>query len=298
MKLTKFRSLLLVLLLSVIWTSQAQATCTRTGGAIQNTGAVVSDTNGDTMGCQEIPDNYKLTFYKLGICTADPFDLDLSSCAFMYDGAALAHTIATPATASLNTGSFTIPPGSYSYMVAIISSKLGISHEETFTDNLIGKTGTGTSCWSVSGMTSFTGEAMTHNVFGAIKATGTANKTIDCGTAAQSSPSFAYEVIDSFGDNCGGDLSVSMTHGAVSNGIAKAKLLKADNTLATACTNSSRILWRIGLTTPLTVIEGSGFDLGFKTTDAMSFDLDPTAGSSHVVKVGANAIEGILSVLD
>jgi len=298
MRLTKFRSLLLILLLSVIWTSQAQATCTRTGGAIQNTGAVVSDSGGDTDSCTESPDSYGLTFYKLGLCTADPFDLDLSSCSFMYDGAALAHTITSPATAPLNTGAFTIPPGSYGYMVAIISNKLAITHQETFTSALRGKTGTGTTCWSIDGITSVTNEAVTHDVFGTIPLSSPpTNATLECGLASAAAPVPSYEVIASFGENCGGSFSASMTHGAVSNGIAKGKLLKADNTLATACTHASRLLWRIGLTTPLTVTEGSGFDLGFKVTDAVSVDFDG-AGGDFAVKVGANPIEAVLSILD
>jgi len=307
----QFKAILFLSTLLTLLISSASATCVR-----DSNGAVSTDKNGygappaimqDTQGwgdqCTAIPDAYSVNFYKLGICTADPSSNDLSSCQFMLNSNAVngvPHTISYPAESALATGEFEITPGIYGYMVAILSNKLGITHTETFSEQLVGANGAGTTCWTNGTATAISGEGYTHTVHGALVESSPDNPALDCGAADSANPVVSYEVIDTMGDDCSSQFSITEAGLSMSNGTADATLLQNDGlTEATSCQNASRLLWTIDLTTPLTVTPTTEFTLSFKLTDSVSVDAGIKSGVgadvATLVKMGADPFQAILT---
>ncbi len=309
----KFKSVVFVSTLLMLFMSSASAagTCQRNGD-----GAVITDADantgdpiellsaageGMTDSCGAIPDEYHVTFYKLGICTDDPSGNDLSTCQFMLNSNAVngvPHTISYPTESALATGDFEIATGTYGYMVAILSNKLGIKHTEVFSEALRGSSSSqGTSCWTNGMQTSLSGVSYTHNVHGVIDLENVNNPALTCGTAANAAPVVSYEVIDDFSnqEDCsafGADAS-SIN---LPNGVGSGKLLQSDGaTVATSCNNASRILWTINLTTDLVVTESTDFTLSFKLTDAVSVDAASSASVGYATKMGADPFQAILT---
>jgi len=301
---------LLLLILAILMTNPAQAACSR-----DDAGAIITDADGGEAmvteagvsgdQCSEIPDNYKIKFYKFGICTADPIAPDFSSCSFMLnndDG--VDHVIKMPNEGSLPTGDFDIPPGTYTHMVGVMSNRFGIKHTETFTEALRGLTGTGTTCWSIADLvTSYTNETV-DNTTNTHDATATDNapstNTLECGTAADAAPGFSYEVINVFSEACSSydgywDSGAGRT---MSNGTAEGRILKNDNTAATACTDGTKMLWVVKWTTPKEVTASSQFSLEFKLTGSVSVDLGSAGGVGQAVKMGADPVTSILEITE
>ena len=302
-KLMKFFILFFLTLASSLYVATANASCDKDAdGKIitvsGNSTTPVSD--GGTAGdqCSDIPDEYHVGFFKLGLCTADPSSLDYSSCEFMYNSStALDHIIAYPVAAPLDMPAFTIAPGTYGYMVAVLNGKLGLVNTITTTNTTTGKTATGTTCWTITGLTGVSNEAIATphgtTLAGSVQ-------TIECGTSA--APVVTYEVInvlkDTANDGCNttgaqGDKDANQT---VENGLATAALLQAtDTSYATACTNASKLLWSIALTSPVKVTPTSTFNLRFKLTDAVSVDFSGES-DTKINKMGADPIQALLSV--
>jgi len=301
----------LLLILVLLMASPAQAACTRDAA-----GAIITDADGgsnmtsegDT--CQEIPDNYLIKFFKFGICTADPInaageDPDFASCSFMLDKAdGIDHVIKMPNVGSLPTGEFSIPPGTYTHMVGVMSNRFGIKHTETFSEALRGLTNSGTTCWSIADkVTNYTNETV-NNTSDTHDATATDNapstNTLECGTAAAAVPGFSFEVINVFSDACSSwdgywDSGEGRT---MSNGTAEAKILQSDNSAATACTNGTKMMWVVTFTDPKTVTKASQFSLEFKLTDSVSVDLGAAGGVGQAVKMGADPVTSILTITE
>ena len=299
----------------LLMATSSQATCSRNAA-----GAIITDADGVTAivtnagvsgdQCSEIPDNYLIKFFKMGICTADPInaageDPDFSSCSFMLDNAdGVDHIIKMPNVGSLPTGNFDIPPGTYTHMVAVLSNRFGIKHTETFSEALRGLTGTGTTCWSIADkITAYTNETVnnttnTHDTVATDDAPDT--NVLECGTAAAATPGFSYEVINVFSNACSSwdgywDSGEGRT---MSNGTAEAKLLQSDNSAATACTDATKMLWVVQWTNPKTVTKASQFSLEFKLTDSVSVDLETDNTTGYAVKMGADPVTSILTVTE
>ena len=303
----------------LLMATSSQATCARNAA-----GAIIVDADGgstmvrpsspepgeDANQCQEIPDNYLIKFFKMGICTADPInaagqDPDLSSCSFMLDNAdGVNHIIKMPNEGSLPTGDFNIPPGTYTHMVGVMSNRFGIKHTETFSEALRGVTGTGTTCWSIADeVTAYTNEAVdndtnTHDT--AVTNNPPTTNTLECGTAAAAAPGFSYEVINVFSNACSSwdgywDSGAGRT---MSNGTAEAKLLQNDNSAATACTDATKMLWVVQWSTPKNITKTSQFGLEFKLTDSVSVDLNSDGSTGYAVKMGADPVTSILTITE
>jgi len=304
----KFKSVVFVPAVLMLLISTASATCVR-----DINGAVVTDNDGvgsppailkdSTYGmgdaCPAIPDAYTVNFYKLGICTEDPSANDLSSCQFMLNSNAVngvQHTISYPAESALATGEFEIAPGSYGYMVGVLSNKLGITHTETFSEQLVGSSGSGTSCWTNGITTAMSGDGYTHEAHGVVAISDPISPALDCGSADSANPVVSYEVIDTMGENCGAGFSIVDTGFTMSNGTASGRLLQNNGiTDATSCANASRILWVVDLTTALVVTPTTQFTLSFKLTDAVSVDAGSNGGVGTMVKMGADPFQAILT---
>jgi len=306
----RLTSIFLLLILMILISTSAEAICTRDSGAIVISAnaagdppKLVNDTeNGAGDQCSEIPDAYKIKFFKMGICTESPASLDLTSCSYMLESpAGVDHVIRMPNIGSLATGEFDIPVGTYGYMVAIMSNRFGINHVETFTENLRGLTGTGKTCWSIADkVTAYTNETV-NNGLDSHDTTATddapSTNTLECGDAADADPGFSYEVINVFSDACS-SWSGDMTGISMSNGTASAKLLKTDNTAAGACTNATRMLWVVALNSPIDVTKKSKFQLEFKLTDSVSVDMASDGSTDYAVKMGADPVTAILTTTE
>ena len=252
--------------------------------------------------CNDTPDEYEITFYKLGLCTATTAANDLSSCQYIVNNTSgVTHVIKAGTSGTMAIPEFSIDNGTYTHMVILVSNKLGIKHSFTAANSLTGaSSSTGTSCWtSVAGPSAYTNEQFT-SPHGATTADGA--QLISCGAASASAPIFSYEVINKLtGDECNDSWAANGDYsnfGTVGNGTAEVALLKTDNSFATACTDAARILWTTTLTTPYVVTADSTFQLNMKTTDSVSIDFSNDENDNNIMKMGADPIQLYLTVAD
>ena len=250
--------------------------------------------------CNDTPDEYEITFYKLGLCTATTAANDLSSCQYIVNNTSgVEHVIKAGTSGTMAIPEFSIDNGTYTHMVVLVSNKLGIKHSFTATNSLTGASSSaGTTCWtSVAGPSAYTNEQFT-SPHGATAADGA--QLISCGAAADSAPIFSYEVINKLtGEECSDSWAANGDYasmGAIGNGTAEVSLLKTDNSFATACTDAARILWTTTLTTPYVVTENSTFQLNMKTTDSVSVDFSNDENDNNIMKMGADPIQLYLTV--
>jgi len=325
LNLNKLTILLGLFLVSAFFTTNVSASCVAVNGVITtpsanggNSGTPVADTavnNGNTAidSCTQTPDAYKLTFYKLGLCTADTSFNDLSSCQFVINSAAgIEHTIIGTADTPMPIPEFVIDPGTYPYMVVLVSAKLAVKHSFQTSNAIDGATGTGVYCWtSNDGYTGYTSES-------GVTVTGHGNSTdgdtqmLECGNLAAknaATPVFTNEVINRLTQE-----TCSATWGAngdrwavvdnnnnvqtVGNGTAVVNLLQSTNAIATSCANVFKILWTTNLTTPYVVTENSSFGLSVKTTDSISLDFSSASDNKDIIKAGADPVQLFLTVTD
>jgi hypothetical protein len=307
-----FRNMICVLFVFFVYVPNAQASCdTTTGDIIEfNVSAGPVKDNGRVGDqCQDIPDAYEITFYKMALCTENPSPSatiggtpNFTSCSYIYNGPALVHEIEYPASSPLDISPFTIPPGTYPYLVATFSSKLGLKNTVTFNNTVVGSgASSGTTCWTSGGVTSFANEAVltAHG-----QTLGGAVNTITCGAAAAAAPVYNFEIFTHFvGDDCATSFSAdsnfangSNTETALGGGIFTARLLKNNGTYADRCLNSARMLWVINNTTPVVVTPTSKYSIQFKLTDSVSIDFD--SGTSQIVKMGNDPIQAIFTATE
>jgi hypothetical protein len=252
----------------------------------------VTDTVGDednaagtqVDGCLVTPIEYKLVFYKYGICKADPSFGDLTSCAMLFKfDAGIEHDIVKGATETLDIPEFAVEPGTYPYSYALISNELGMKWSGTMQASTTGKdpsgnAGDGVYCWTSGhgprGSASQTsgGGAVT-TVHGATLAQGAI--TIDCDSTAGTAL-FNYEIIPRFTDAyCNADLATNGDRSTFElegtgqgRGIPTVSLLTAADAFATTCQTAAKIAWTTALSTSHIITEDSSFSLSIKATDA------------------------------
>jgi hypothetical protein len=124
--------------------------------------------------CSQEPDEYKIKFFKVALCTADPYkgaaDPDFSTCSDIFNNATGVDKILKPNTETdLLEGDLLLPVGTYPYLVVIVDNHLNIKHKQkyvlasdgTSAATIIGQGGgdanTGTWCWSRAVVTTYTG---------------------------------------------------------------------------------------------------------------------------------------------
>ena len=304
LNLNKIILLISLFLISAVFSTAADASCRYTDAGLLdvvsgNTDAPVYETSRGARGdqCSDTPDEYEITFYKLGICTASTAANDLSSCQYIVDNdAGVKHVIVAGTSGAMAIPEFAIDPGTYPYMVVVLSNKLGIKHSFTASNSVTGvSSSAGTTCWtSVAGPSSYTNEQFT-SPHGATTADGA--QLISCGALADSAPAFSYEVINKLtGEECSdswvanGDYA---SFGTVGNGTAEVSLLKS-----TDGTDAAKILWTTTLTTPYLVTTESTWQLNMRTTDSVSIDFDGDENNNNIIKMGADPIQLYLTVTD
>ena len=184
LNLNKIILLISLFLISAVFSTAADASCRYTYAGLLdvvsgNTDAPVYETSRGARGdqCSDTPDEYEITFYKLGICTASTAANDLSSCQYIVDNdAGVEHVIVAGTSGAMAIPEFAIDPGTYPYMVVVLSNKLGIKHSFTASNSVTGvSSSAGTTCWtSVAGPSSYTNEQFT-SPHGATTADGAIN---------------------------------------------------------------------------------------------------------------------------
>ena len=284
--------------------AETETTCVRNASGeiiVAAQSNVVTDTDGNLGdACQEIPDVYRLQFYKVGLCTADPLasvQTDYSSCSFFLDStSASVLDITMPASSSLPITS--LPAiGTYGYMVLLISNALQLKHTEVFSAPVMGNDGVaGKYCSTNSNITSYSGFKEQGVIGNPVNPTLEDVTTLGmtCGSTAPTAQ-FTTEYMDNFADDPENDF-VADTPGAytLTGGTMKGRLTQVDNTTtATSANNSERLAVVFTFTTPQTVTSASQYDLNFKIQDSVSVDLSFHNDSQviYAIKSGANPFQ-------
>jgi len=302
LNLNKLTILLGLFLVSAFFTTGANAGCvvnaageiitdyTDTSGDNNENFAVtdtIADDDFDALAqrdsCNITPTEYKLVFYKYGICKADPSLGDISSCAFLFeDAAGIEHDIELGVTESLPIPEFAIDAGIYPFSYVLLSNELGMKWSGTMSVSTTGNTaggtaGDGKSCWtSGRGPTSTalnSGGDVVTTVHGAAIADDLI--TLQC-AGTMGTPLFNYEVLSRFSEGycedalaASGDLQTFELEGTGQGaGIPTVSLLTTADVFATTCQNAAKIAWTTNLTTPLTITEDSTFAMMMLATDS------------------------------
>lgn len=280
--------------------------------------ALAGTTTYDQDACSQEPDEYKIKFFKVALCSAEPYTTDggtapdFTSCTDL-SNTEKEVTLEPGVDKDLIDGELVLPLGSYKYLVVIIDNHLKIKHEQKYVLASDGTTaasifgnssGSGAFCWTVAaGITTYTGEtydsdyATAQGVTPVASGNGTTNARLKCGSSV-SGKGFATEIIDHFGDD---DTFVSfMNYGeldvATETGIAGIELagnmLQADNTIATNEDHSRRIAQIYRYATPVVITENTNsFKLKVTTYSSVSIDMATDEDDSHKIygaKVGGD----------
>ena len=268
--------------------------------------------------CAEEPDEYKIKFFKVALCSAEPYTTgggtapDFTSCIDLSNTEK--EIILEPGVdKDLIDGELVLPLGSYKYLVVIIDNHLKIKHEQKYVLASDGTTaaaifgnssGSGQFCWTVAaGITTYTGQtydsdyATAQGVTPVASGEGTTNARLKCGSSV-SGKGFATEIIDHFGDDATfvgysdyGSITVEADTGI--SGIELAgNMLQADNTIATNEDHSRRIAQIYKYATPVVIAENTNsFKLKVTTYASVSIDMATDANASHRIygaKVGGD----------
>ena len=266
--------------------------------------------------CMITPDTYKLVFYKVGVCTADPDLNDLSSCEmFFEDAAGITVDIKAGVSSSFDIPEFTITPGTYPFLYVQLSNKLGMKWQGSMSNNVTGSSGTGKYCWTNNaGFHSMQPQAnpgadptvTVETAYGTSLAYNAV--TVDCGTLAEANAGviFNYEVITRFTDAyCSANLLANGDKAdmqdkegvGASRGQPTISLLTTADVFATTCTNSAKIAWTTTLDTAYTITENSSFGMSIAATAANEIQFN--GGSNlEIFKVGSGAPKISLNVTD
>ena len=307
-----------------------EGVCTRNGaGEIVLTSNSPTDATNETSkrdNCNEKPDKYKIRFYKVGLCTASPLATSGSTnptgteqgCYNFFDkssettdsgGTAIILSNSADGTVtadiSLLDGVTDLANGSYDYGYAILSNMLELQHIETFSGNVKGNADTsGKVCWTIDKTTSITND--TSNIRGnanVVEPNTIANRTMKCGTAADSDLAYAKEIIGDFADDprndpffAGGSTyeSFSDNNGTDLGGTVAAKLLQSDNlTIATSANDAFRIFYGINFSSPIVIDDNTTkFEMSFNVSGAVSVDFSSDGSNNLIVaKTGADPFQ-------
>ena len=164
---------------STIFANAASTGCAKTddGTAILvKTGdttpfALAGTTTYDKDACSQEPDEYKIKFFKVALCNADPYkgaaDPDFSSCSDIFNEVGGSEKIIEPNTeVDLLEEALLLPVGSYPYMVVLVDNHLNVKHKQryvlesdgTTAATIFGNTsGSGQWCYTIATATTYTG---------------------------------------------------------------------------------------------------------------------------------------------
>ena len=278
--------------------------------------ALAGTTTYDQDACSQEPDEYKIKFFKVALCSAEPYTTgggtapDFTSCTDL-SNTEKEVTLEPGVDKDLIDEELVLPLGSYKYLVVIIDNHLKIKHQQKYVLASDGTTaasifgnssGSGAFCWTVAaGITTYTGEtydgdyATAQGVTPVESGNDTTIARLKCG-ASVSGKGFATEIIDHFGDDDTfvgysdyGSITVETDTGIAGIEIA-ANMLTTTNTLASDEVESRRISQIYKYTTPIIIAENtSSFKLKVTTYASVSIDM-AVDGSNDIwgAKVGGD----------
>ena len=292
--------------------------------------------------CSEEPDFYKVLIYKIALCKEDPYTAgalpNYSSCAILDEDFTKTDadaTIIQPGIeTSLDISDFVIPVGSYPYASLVVSTKIKVKHNQTFSGLSALATNNGLRgfdadltdgddsnefCWSLAKVTTLHNTAYgaghayvtAHGLGQAVlKAAQTpATVSMDCGPTAGTA-AYATEMLDEFRD--ADDNFVAFDNYADvfdDTGIAgidlAVLLLEDEATISDSPTNSKLLSVNYRYATPIIITEQTvKLDIRIKTSSAISLDFSYEAnagGQGKTIwadKVGANAFTTTIRTKD
>ena len=278
--------------------------------------------------CSQEPDEYKIKFFKVALCTADPYkgaaDPDFSTCSNIFNNAAGTEQTIKPdeETDLLSGEDLVLPIGTYPYLVVMVNNHLNIKHKQKYvladgtTDATFygNTTGSGTYCWTIPAVTTYTNYIANgsgnnwptsynsaHGVTLLESGHGTTNARLKCGDVNAADMDFATEIIDDLADEPDTDAFLANVdyydaeEETGVTGIDMAQNLIQDNdvTLATTGNNAKRLLSHFKYASPVVISENTvGFKMRFSTYSAVSIDMasDGTGETFKMwgAKVGAD----------
>lgn len=274
--------------------------------------------------CNEKPDNYRVTFYKAGLCRTNPYDrtatsnpTDAPNCYNFFvdtDGRAivLAYDAASDTitqTGSLITGALNFELGTYAYAYVIVDNRLEVSHTQTFSEAMKGyhangsSFSSGVSCWTNGVVTTYTNATNAQRGYNAatVKSFGedsenTASLAMTCGATADAAPVYNVEIIENMAEEPGTENGTFSANsgayqaipGSPDEGVGK--LLQTDDlTTATSHSNAARIFYPIQFATPLVVSpDSTTFEMSFGVSGSVSLDFT-TDGANNLIHLKAGA---------
>ena len=271
----------------------------------------------NTDACQTQPLFYKIKFYKVAMCTADPYtgnaDPDYNSCTDIFSNTSGKEVIIEPdKEVDLLEGNLLLPLGNYEYLTVILSNHLNIKTKQkyVYADGsravMYGSGDTGTNsntdlCYTKAAVTTYTGETYdagyntAHGVTVQSSANTSSGSRMECTSGDPSTDyDYATEIIDHLGDNA--TLVPNMAYGSMlaDTGVAvelAATMLKTDNvSVADNVNNALRINAHFKYTNPIVISENTvGFKLNFATTRGVSLDAGQDGSNKiFMTKVGAD----------
>ena len=263
-------------------------------------GLAVNNGDNASSSCTITPTATKFTIFKIALCTADTSSNDLSSCQYILDSAAgIEHILTQGLSSALATPGFGVAPGSYDYIAFVLSSKYGtlaswrttndvlsrcsdygsVQAEADLDDSSCQTRSKGTYCWTDHpGPTTYNNRATLSLAHGQAVSGGLMLVACD---SSPGTAQWTYELTNILQDHNGSDacyddsdVSTFLANGdrfaftapdvdGVNYNIIS-NLLQSDDTFATTCENTAKVLFTAILPSPVVVTANSLFDLKFK----------------------------------
>ena len=307
--------------------------------AVNDSGAIIIASNGlpydaDTAGayrdsCNMIPDLYRVTLYKGGLCTSDPYSASgttidyTTSCDLFFDnssGKVITLTNQGDGTAtaspSLVEDGVNLGIQTYTHAFMVMSNHLQIKHDQVYdfsaTSTASAMRGggdaitSGTTCWTIDRTSTFSNlDGSTGSNHGSVAlrtGDGTAAEaSTKCGVVVDGTFDYATEIIETFGE-ANGDWNASSVASrwpyaasSLGGGNKAAILLQSDlSTVATTMENGVAMLYAVDLANPLIITESTTqFNIGFGLSGSVSVDFTTQDGSDFlfIAKHGADPVD-------
>ena len=282
-----------------------------------DTDPIITADGNNTDACQTQPLFYKIKFYKVALCTADPYtgnaDPDYSSCTNIFSNSSGKDVVIEPNTeVDLLEGDLVLPVGNYKYLTVILSNHLKIKTKQkyVYADDsravMYGSGDNGTNsntdlCYTKAAVTTYTGQTYDagYNTAHGVTVQSSSNthggSRMECTSGDPSTDyDYATEIIDHLGGSA--TLVPNLAYGSMlaNTGVdveLAATMLKTDNvSVADDVDNALRINAHFKYTNPIKISENTiGFKLNFATTRGVSLDAGQDgANKVFMSKVGAD----------
>jgi hypothetical protein len=282
-----------------------------------DTDPTITANGNNTNACQKQPLFYKIKFYKVAMCTSDPYtgnaNPDYSSCIDIFSNSSGKEVIIEPdKEVDLLDGNLLLPVGNYKYLTVILSNHLNIKTKQkyVYADGsravMYGSGDTGTNsntdlCYTKAAVTTYTGETYdagyntAHGVTVQSSEETSSGSRMECTSGDPSTDyDYATEIIDSLGGSGTLVPNLAYTSMLANTGVdveLAATMLKTDNvSVADDVDNALRINAHFKYTNPIVISENTvGFKLNFATTRGVSLDAGQDGSNKiFMIKVGAD----------